>query len=107
MEFLLKNGADAMAVSKTRKINALQAAFQGEDRRCLELVIDHVSKLLQKKLGVEVGDEPADHDDGDSEATEADVEHSEGEESEDEDDEHVASDGETEETDGTEEEGDE
>jgi ankyrin repeat protein len=106
VEFLLKNGADAMAVSKTRKINALQAAFQGEDRRCLELVIDHVSEMLQKKGDVKSSDEPEDNDDADSEATGAGIEHSENEASGDEDS-HAVSDEETEETDGSDEEGDE
>jgi ankyrin repeat protein len=47
VEFLLKHGADVLPVSKMRGINALQAALENGDRRCLELMIGHVSELLR------------------------------------------------------------
>jgi ankyrin repeat protein len=69
VEFLLQNGADCMAVSKSRNINALQAAYEGEDRRCLQLLIDHVSKLLRSSKSGENGDGGDQDIEADSEAT--------------------------------------
>jgi ankyrin repeat protein len=48
VEFLLGKGADVRPVSKMRGINALQAALENGDRRCLELMIGHVSMLLME-----------------------------------------------------------
>lgn len=94
VEFLLQNGADAMAISTTRGINALQAAFQGENRRCLELVIDHVSGLLQAKSAGdgkvksdEAGDGDADSEATGAEASDEEAEDEDGTEEPDEDEE--------------------
>ena len=84
--FLLENGADATAVSTTRDANALQAAFQGEDRETLELVINHVSKLLvpkTEKKALEHHAEATAETDADSEATGTDAHDSDEEEDHD------------------------
>jgi ankyrin repeat protein len=104
VEFLLGKGADVRPVSKMRGINALQAALENGDRRCLELMIGHVSMLLmensvgEKGCGARNGEGgEEDEDEKGREAVEAEdveeeaVEEEEGEEQEDEDEAEVES----------------
>ena len=82
VEYLLQCGADVLPVSKTRGINALQAALEADNRRCLELMINHVSELLKdakiaKKLSAGKvrggsGDEEVENESHDDEETEED-----------------------------------
>ncbi|KAH7138655.1 ankyrin repeat-containing domain protein [Dendryphion nanum] len=69
--YLLEKGADVKHYSKSRKINALQAAFEGGNQECLKVVIDHVSKMISgdQYEEEEKETEEKDEDGADSEAT--------------------------------------